>query len=398
LQGNIAPGTLGKVGFIGGLYVEPTCDGGTDPANACYKWSNLDLWVNFGLAHEMTLVYDWGPPPGWQCGLPSTQNCTGLPSDITHMSNFATALATRYKGKIKYYETGNEVNTPSVWADTCANLVLLHNAIYDAIKAVDPTSIVGAPNMAAFESADGACGASPTPGGGAHPNVWMQNFLQTRDRNGHLPSVDTVGIHTYQVARPALTNVAQRFLDVYNQFRSVMTAAGISTSAPLLVSEGGFGPQFNGNCAAPLDTTACLDSDQQVAYIGRWLVLGASTWADGGGQLATWYAYDIDWGTLSGTNGMNPQNASAYGQMEKWLEGAVFQQPCHSGNPSTVFVCDFINAQGQQSEIIFNNNNGATAVYTSPPWAVTYQQLLGSRNSVSGGTVTVGDTPILLSP
>ena len=145
-----------------------------------------------------------------------------------------------------------------------------------------------------------------------------------------------------------------------------------------------------------MSSTGCLTSAQQPAYVGRWLVLGASTWADGGGQLPSWYAYDIDWGTLNGSSGMNPQNATAYGQMEGWLTGAAFQQQCHSGTPSTVFVCDFTNGLGQPSEVIFNDNNGSTTTYTVPSWATTYQPLLGNAQAISGGNVTVGDTPILL--
>ena len=141
--------------------------------------------------------------------------------------------------------------------------------------------------------------------------------------------------------------------------------------------------------------TSCLNNAQQVAYVGRWLVLSASTWADGFGQLANWYAYDIDWSTLNGSNGMNPQNASAYGQMESWIKGATFSQQCQTGSQSTVFVCDFVSGAGKPSEIIFNDNNGATVQYTPPAWAGSYQPLLGSTTPISG-TVPVGDTPILL--
>jgi hypothetical protein len=398
LRGSIVPGTLGKVGFITGYRIEPSCDGGTNPNNQCYHWSNLDLWVNWGLSHGYTLIYDYdNTPPGWQCGLSSTQRCTVLPSNLTYMSNFATALATRYAGKIKYYETNNEVNNPGIWTDTCANLVLLHNTIYDATKAVDPSAIVGAPNMGYGPTAT-ACSNSPTKGGIAHEWIWLQNFLQTRDLNGNLPKVDTAGEHEYQIVQPALHNVAQRFLNVYNSFRSVMTAAGISTSQPLLVTEGGFGSDANGNCSAPLNKTACLTAQGQIAYVGRFLVLAASTWADGGGQLANWYQYDSDYGTLNGRFGMNPQNASAYGEMEQWLTNATFLRQCQAGLPSTVFVCDFTDASGQQAEIIFNDNNGATAGYTAPGWATHYQQLLGTGNEITRGVVAVSDTPILLTP
>jgi hypothetical protein len=397
LEGGIVLGTLGKIGFTSGYHIEPTCDGGTNQNSSCYNWTGLDIWVNFAVSKGYTLVYDWTAPPGWQCGLSSTESCTSLPANLTYMSNFATALATRYAGKIKYYETGNEVNLPNVWRDTCANLVLLHNTIYNAIKAADPNAIVGAPNMA-YSNVSTACSNSPTRGGVGHEWIWLQNFLQTRDRNGNLPKVDTAGEHEYQIVQPALHNVAQRFLNVYNSFRSVMTAAGISPSQPLLVTEGGFGPTINNSCSAPLNTTACLTREGQAAYVSRFLVLAASTWSDGGGELPSWYAYDINWGTLNGKFGMNSQNASAYGQMEQWLTNATFSHQCHTGSPSTVFVCDFIDASHNQAEIIFNDNSGSKAMYTTPGWATHYQWLLGKKTAIRGGIVTVGDTPILLTP
>ena len=393
LLGGTSLGMLGKVGFTSWQYVEPSCDGGTNPSSSCYHWAQLDPWVNYAQANGMKLIYDVDVPPGWMCS--QSPVCTVLPSNLTLVSNFATALATKYKGRIQYYETLNEIDQGGAWTGTCADLVLLHNTMRDAIKAADPNAVVGAPNVTGYSTPGTACDSSPV-NAGTDSVLWMQNFLQTHDRNGSLPRVDTVGIHTYQIVQPALHNVAQRFLDVYNRLRAVMTAAGIPPSAPLLVTEGSFGPDSNNNCSSPLSSTGCLTSAQQPAYVGRWLVLGASTWADGGGQLPSWYAYDIDWGTLNGSSGMNPQNATAYGQMEGWLTGAAFQQQCHSGTPSTVFVCDFTNGLGQPSEVIFNDNNGSTTTYTVPSWATTYQPLLGNAQAISGGNVTVGDTPILL--
>jgi hypothetical protein len=125
-------------------------------------------------------------------------------------------------------------------------------------------------------------------------------------------------------------------------------------------------------------------------------LLGASTFSDGGGMLGSWYAYDIDVGTLNGTLGMNPQNASAYGQMESWLTGAAFFQQCQTGTPSTLFVCDFT-VGGANREVVFNNNAGATANYTAPGWALYYQQLLGAQSPITGA-ISVGNSPILLTP
>ena len=414
LKEGIALGGLGKVGGIVGGWLEATCDGGADPNNACYTWSGLTSYVNKAQANGSVIIYDFSIP-GWMCGKPGFgSECTTLPSQLSNLSHFATALATKYKGQIQYYETGNEVNVASNWTDTCANLVLAHNTIYSAIKAVDPTAIVGAPNMAAYNGTfggGGACVNSPAAAGNV-ASIWLTNFLKTKDSNGNYPTIDTVGVHTY--ASQVYTSLdgcnwttyklgcaAAPLLHLYNSFRAVMTSNGLA-SVPLLVSEGGFGVDDNsapGNygCSTnPNDLTACLSPAQQVAYIGRWLVLGASTWADGNGQLANWYGYDLNWGTLNGSYSMNPQNISAYGQMQSWVSGAIFSQQCQTGSPSTVYVCDYTNA-GQQYEIVFNDNNGTTSTYSVPTWAKKSQPLLGTVQPINGGTISVGDMPILLS-
>jgi hypothetical protein len=396
-SGGIVLGTFGKAGDIAGFYLEPTCDGGLNQSSTCYMWANLDDWVDFAATRGLNLVYDF-EVPGWMCGANHTSSCQTLPPNLTYVTNFAQTLATRYAGKIKYYETGNEMNDPvstGGWAGSCADLVLLSNTIYAAIKAGDPNAIVGVPSLS--YGGGTKCMNSPNSGGGAGQEwVFLENFLQTRDANGHLPMADTAGEHLYQRSEPSLRTDAGAILTVYNNLRSVMTAAGISTSAPLLVTEGGFGTDSNSQCSAPLNATACLSNADQVAYIGRWLVLDASTWSDGGGMLPNWYAYDLSLGTLNGAFGMNPQNASAYGQMESWLSGASFNRQCQVGAPSTVLVCAFTNASGKPAEIIFNNNAGTSATYSTPSWATTYQQLLGSQAAITGGAVTVGNTPILL--
>jgi hypothetical protein len=410
LKGGIVLGTIGKLPGTSSTYLEPTQDCGPNPNTPCYQWGastyGMIGWVMAANNNGAELVYDFDGLPAWACG---GHACTGLPTNLTYLSDFATAVATKFKNQIKYYETNNEVNNPSFWTGTCADLVLWNNIVYDAVKAADPAAIVGAPNMAQNTETytATACGGAPTAAG-SDASIWIQNFLQTRDRNGNFPKVDTLGVHTYaaHVANSPIgcdwaTNkmhcAAQPLLNLYNSFRMVMNNNGMS-SEPLLVTEGGFGKNASSSlCPSSFyGNESCLSPAEQVAYIGRWLVISASTWADGAGQLPNWYGYDVDWGSLDGSNGMNPQNALAYGQMETWIKGAAFSEQCHTGSPSTVFVCDFVSGTGKQSEIIFNDNNGATVQYTPPAWAGSYQPLLGSSTPISAGTVTVGDIPILL--
>jgi hypothetical protein len=432
LHGGINPGMLGQAGGLTWRYIEPVEDCGAAPSTPCYHWGDsigwgLLGWVTVARRNGMQLIYDFGSMPGWLCSHHnSAGDCTALPSNLVWISNFATALATRFKGQIKYYETYNEVDDPYEWSDTCSHLVLLHNTIYKAIKTVDPAAIVGAPNLATQSGPTSACAQRPTPSGNpSDAAVWLQNFLETKDPNGNLPMVDTVGVHTYgDFAYPGCSTstnppcyacpkygcdwrvnkldcAAQPLLNTYNEFRTVMNRNGLA-SKTLLVTEGGFGNDSSraGWCASSslYRDTACLTPMQQVAYIGRWLVLSASTWSDGSGQLPSWFGYDGGWGTLDGTHGMNPQNAWAYAQMESWIQGAVFQQECHKSGSSTVFVCDFVDPKGGQAQIVFNDNDRTTASYTPPAWAASYQSLLATAVAISGPSITVGDIPILLRP
>src|SRR5205823_6134047 len=133
-HGRMQPGTLGKLDGTSWRYIEPAKDCGPDPNTMCYQWgdgvSGLSGWVTFGQANGMQLVYDFDSMPAWMCPQNSSGDCTTLPTDLTWVSNFATAVATKFKGQINYYETYNEVDSLGEWTDTCSNLVLFHNTIY----------------------------------------------------------------------------------------------------------------------------------------------------------------------------------------------------------------------------------------------------------------------------
>jgi hypothetical protein len=382
--------------------IAATCANSTSPSDACYTWTDFDTFMNLAATNNWKVIFDWDIMPMWMCPSQAPQStnphCVTLPN-LTAVANIATAIATRYRGKIQYYETDNEANLAGEWQDTCANLVLLHNTERAAILAGDSGAKVGAPNVASGHlGLTGGCTSGPAGDGIVNEWIFIQNFLQTQDINGHFPVVDAVGHHAYENQSPALNSVAGYFLTVYNNFRSTATAASIPTTTPILVTEGSWGLSTpNPNCSAPANETGCLTSQQQIAYVGRWLVLGASTFSDGGGMWGSWYAYDIVWGTLNGTSGMNPLNAAAYAQMESWLTGATFASQCTTGTPSTVYICPYTAASGQNAEIIFNNQNGTAVNFSVPSWATFQQPLQGSNTAISGGIVTVNDTPILLT-
>src|SRR5207302_8155755 len=58
--------------------------------------------------------------------------------------DMVSAIANRYKGKIKHYETWNEPGG-GFFTGTLAQLVVLQNDVYNTVKAIDPTATVHTP-------------------------------------------------------------------------------------------------------------------------------------------------------------------------------------------------------------------------------------------------------------
>src|SRR5262249_37317695 len=83
-----------------------------------YNWTGLDGRVADALAHGVDYFYSSDMIPGWAisdhsdcrasfCGSGNLL-CAGSPDNIQDWRDFLTALVTRYKGKIKFYEAWNE--------------------------------------------------------------------------------------------------------------------------------------------------------------------------------------------------------------------------------------------------------------------------------------------------
>jgi hypothetical protein len=107
-----------------------------------YDWTTADRIVNqvdeFGLKLIVRVDHEpqWaGPPPG----------------NIDHFTDFLTALATRYRGRIEAYQVWNEPNLAREWgnkAPNAAEYTQMLKKAYNAIKAADPNAIVISAGMA----------------------------------------------------------------------------------------------------------------------------------------------------------------------------------------------------------------------------------------------------------
>jgi hypothetical protein len=107
-----------------------------------FDWSHTDQIMEMATEVGLDLVVRIDHQPSWAGGgFPGN----GPPDNPQDLADFFTALATRYKGRIRAYEVWNEPNLAREWGgkapDPGAYIKLLRIA-YAAIKAADPDAMV----------------------------------------------------------------------------------------------------------------------------------------------------------------------------------------------------------------------------------------------------------------
>ncbi|HEX4487776.1 MAG TPA: endo-1,4-beta-xylanase, partial [Terriglobales bacterium] len=110
------------------LWDDGTAWANLNPSNGSYNWAPLDAWVNRAQQQNVQLLYTFGRTPAWASSNTSISCNYGggqcvAPANYAYWDAYVTALVTRYKGKIKYYELWNEPNDPGFWKGTTAQMV-----------------------------------------------------------------------------------------------------------------------------------------------------------------------------------------------------------------------------------------------------------------------------------
>ncbi len=118
-----------------------------------YNWTALDAWVN-ALYPAYDLVFTVIGTPNFYSARASEASSWGghlgasaEPTDLTNLGNYCVAVATRYLGKIKYYEVWNEpaFAQGSYFTGTAAKLAEMTRVVNLAVKSVDATAKIISP-------------------------------------------------------------------------------------------------------------------------------------------------------------------------------------------------------------------------------------------------------------
>jgi hypothetical protein len=161
-----------------------------------FDWSRTDRIMDQIDAHGLKVIIRLGVQPQWAGGgYPEV----GPPDNLQDFTDYVTAVATRYKGRIDAYQIWNEPNLAREWGNrppNAAEYTEMLKAAYQAIKAVDPYPIVISAGMAPTTRNDNV----------ARPDTY---YIQEMYDAGAKPYFDALGAHGPGYASPPETDPAE---------------------------------------------------------------------------------------------------------------------------------------------------------------------------------------------
>lgn len=353
-----------------------------------YDFSSMDAFVKaapkdvHGTA-QVDLVMGW--TPGWAVAVKThcttmsngVEACTIPPDNMQDWTDFITALANHYNGKVaprvQFFEIWNEANTPSFWGSTVTVMISMAKIAYPILKA-NGYSTVLTPSVAWSPSGTG----------------WMQKYLA----GGGYKYADGVSFHGYPEKTgkgiklpvplpesPVSTNMAIQTMTA--AYRAVADANGMA-GKPLVTTEGGWG--VNG----------VSDSDMQAAWITQFDILLAGMASTTDLMFETWYTWGhASSGTIETTSGQPTEAGLAHDEVAKWLIGTT---PAPCANKSNIWSCVIAkNMAVWDASQTCSNGSCTTGPYNAPQGYTKYVDLTGAVHAING-TIALGVKPILMEP
>lgn len=372
-----------------------------ETASSTYDWSVLDTRVNQALAAGADVLYDLGRTPTFAQCSPTNRNCgsgvavtcsyddgsngTGQcypPNDLTvtggganqHWIDWVTAVANRYRTRIKFYEIWNEPDIAGMWQGTNAQLVRMEQDAHCIIVGTGCNSLSHYSQIGIDPSASVTTPAFTSTTGLTVANA-MSAFLQA----GGGPYADVIAFHGYLGRNKDPECVLNTFAAMQN------AVAGASQQGkPIFDTEGSWG-----------SVAWITDPDQQQSFVARYMILQQSA----GVRRFYWYSWDKGSAPLwSRTAGVSPAGV-AHGQVSEWITGATLTTACM--NNGTVWTCSYTKPGGYQSMAVWDTSQTCsggvctTSGFTVPA-AYTYRQDLDGNKAPISSSVRIGLKPILL--
>lgn len=337
-----------------------------EPERGQYRFEKLDRLVALAQEHGVELVFTLGVTPRWASARPGEPSPYGQgggaePRDIQDWENFIRTLATRYKGRIHYFELWNEPQYSDFesakggfYSGTLASLVELGRSASRVLKQVDADNRLIAP---------GFTGAGDR----------LERFLAA----GGKDFSDVIAFHFY-----ALT--PEKMLEKIQAVQQIMRKQGVGDKE-LWNTEQSYdvvGP--NGNIPGNIGDEV-RDIETFAAYIPRSLVLAASA------GVKRFYLYS--WERLLAEKETVPTvAANAFGVAVRWLKGTAVDSCVAEG---AVWICG-LSRGGRKAWMVWNTS-GESDWRIPKDWAVVgFESGIGQAGAIHKDVIRLGQTPLLL--
>ena len=344
-----------------------------EPQQDKWDFTALDKYVAAAEHNHVEVLLPLGLSPQWASSRPTEKSGyapgnAAPPAHLEDWQQYVRAVATRYKGRIHYYEIWNEPNLSQFYTGPTPELVQLAKVAFTTLKEIDPTVVVCSPSAT---NADGA--------------KWLDQYLQYGGGN----YADVIGFHFYVNPNPP-----EEMVPLIQKVEAVMQKNGIDKQ--LWNTESGWAIQGKQSVVNPAPgkgfNSIVLSEEQASAYLARAYIL---SWANGISRFY-WYSWDNKTMGLAEADGKTAKApAKAYGELENWLIGARMGacQPDESGN----WTCEITRDNIYHGWLLWNPNR--TLEFRVPSnWGVRQERnlLAGPLKITSNQSVQIGQIPILL--
>jgi hypothetical protein len=354
-----------------------------EPKQDEWHFETLDKYLALAEQNKVEVLLPLAFSPAWASARPNEPSAyepgfAAEPRNLQIWRNYVRTVATRYKGRIHYYELWNEPNLQKFYSGTVEQMVALAREAYLILKEVDPSITVVSPSAT-----------------GDRDSAWLEEYL----RKGGGAYADVIGYHFYVTPKPPEAMVTS-----IRKVQQIMAKHGVGDK-PLWNTETGWMIANSKGLVEPKvvgfpENMKVLTADEAAGYVARSFIIA---WG-AGLQRFYWYAWDNHVMGLTEVDGKTLKlPAKAYAEVQKWLVGAQMTA-CKSDKENT-WVCELKrDAYGSDSVLrgylawIVWNPDKSFSFNLPQTWGVQQaRDLSGTKRSLPQvNQVEVSPSPLLL--
>lgn len=343
-----------------------------EPNSGEWHFEILDKYVELSQQHNVDLLLPLGLSPTWASARPTESSPYGLgnaaePASIEDWKNYIRMVATRYKGKIRYYEIWNEVNIPGFYSGSIEMMVQLSKEAYQIIKAIDPTATVVSPSCVANDSRV----------------EWFKEYLA----KGGGTYADVISYHFY-----VSPNEPEAIIPFISKIKKIIADNALGNKPLWNTESGWYIENHNSTVTGSGSFNKVLTDNEASAYVARSYVLN---WASGVNRFY-WYAWDNgNMGLIERDGKTIKPPAIAYGEIFSWLSGSKMTS-CGANSQGT-WVVELVRQNGTKARIVWNPKESLDWDIPNEWSASSIRDLAGKEIRISAPSKQrVGSAPVLI--